>query len=370
MEPLQDLPPLPRGPPTKLLKLPMSQEDKQRLTQALREKLGPELADLQAELIKAREKDLDPHNAYLLQKDPGERHRLATIQGAPAHQWIDQVSAKVCDVLQKAQALAIVTCTTKITNPGGKHFKPRGPAKQWRRMAEMRKALAKHHRGACSVLPAEVLAALAAMKGGAGATQPLPNPTSHEGPDKPTREELIALNAKLKREMEAMSKEQSREEATARRNQMIKLVAQRPRVGNKIVLGTAGERPEAALRVLHNPATGKNTTNPEEIIGIVTDFMSQKVAAPRNSKMGNTCLQRHPGNTHLRRPIKQTRSSSWPLTKRAPAAGAGCMKTSRTWRPTTRACAHWRVERPQGLTALSTRCCRRSRSPVTKRCMP
>ena len=109
MEPLQDLPPLPRGPPTKLLKLPMSQEDKQRLTQALREKLGPELADLQAELLNAREKDLDPHNAYLLQKDPGERHRLATIQGAPAHQWIDQVSEKLCDILQKAQALAIAT---------------------------------------------------------------------------------------------------------------------------------------------------------------------------------------------------------------------------------------------------------------------
>ncbi|KIY91545.1 hypothetical protein MNEG_16419, partial [Monoraphidium neglectum] len=123
------------------------------------------------------------------------------------------------------------------------------------------------------------------MKGGAGATHP-PDPTSHAGPDKPTREELIALNAKLKKEMEAMSKEQSRDEATARRNQMIKLVAQRPRVGNKIVLGTAGERPEAALRVLHNPTTGKNTTNPEEIIGIVTDFMSQKVAAPRNSKNG------------------------------------------------------------------------------------
>jgi hypothetical protein len=252
MEPLQDLPPLPKGLPTKQLKLPMSQDDKHRLTQALREKLGPELANLQAELLTAREKDLDPHNAYLLQKDPGERHRLATIQGAPAHQWIDQVSEKVCDILQKAQALAIVTCTTQMTNPGGKHFKPRGPAKQWRRMAEMRKALAKHHRDACSVLPAEVLAALAAMKEGAGATRP-PDPTSHEGPDKPTREELIALNAKLKKEMEAMSKEQSRDKATARKNQMIKLVAQRPWVGNKIVLGTAGERPEAALRVMHNP---------------------------------------------------------------------------------------------------------------------
>jgi hypothetical protein len=53
-----------------------------------------------------------------------------------------------------------------------------------------------------------------------------------------------------------------------------------------IALGTAGERPEAALRVLHNPTTGENTTNPEEIIGIVTNFMSQKVAAPRNSKNG------------------------------------------------------------------------------------
>lgn len=292
LQPPIRLPRPPRGAPVRVLQLPMSASDRDRLGQALSESLGPTMAALEATCCAALAADVVPHNEALANRDAGERHLPATVGGAPAAEWVNEKGTEFTELLQAAQQIPLEVCTTKLTNPGGRHFRPRSVQKRWKRCLAARQGLAELKRQCPgeAVIPehlqAEIRSALGRRTAEAAAAQQGSQGSSSTPPPAPDMADLGAVESALKEEMRRISNAQNKAEAEAKRKQLTRQLKERAKATNKKVLGTAGERPECAMRVLHNMATGKNTADPAQIVEIAEEFGKQQAAAPGGCKTG------------------------------------------------------------------------------------
>jgi hypothetical protein len=157
LQPPLRIPDLPLGKSVEVLKLPMSQADRERLTQRLSETDGGKYAGIRAEMEAALSHDVGPHLELLKGQDAAQPRPLETIQGMPAAEWIDGTAARLLDLLTAAQATALKVCTTKRTNPGGQHLRPRQLDRRWKGLSKLRKEISRMRREGETAAPSAAL---------------------------------------------------------------------------------------------------------------------------------------------------------------------------------------------------------------------
>lgn len=182
MQPPVQIPQQPPGGPQRVLRLPMTREDAATLRHALLEQTEPNWADEEAALTQIVEGDLKPYLASLTHKQPSERAPLLTLGGQPASTFINTTGERITTLVQKAQAIALRVCTTKMTNPTGVHMHTRKASRQKLAIAKELRALARIREGAQQNLTAHASQTLRELNQEAGE----PTESATEGTEAPT----------------------------------------------------------------------------------------------------------------------------------------------------------------------------------------
>ena len=295
LQPPITLPMGPHQPPQRVLRLPMTHDDQTRLTLAVQDRMGARLARLGTRLDTAVTVSVRPHWDRLEADTAGAFTPLRTVGTRCSRDYIDDAARELTEILQQTHQTALDVCGTKMTNPGGRKRPVRMVHRKWRALAKWRAELAEWRRNPNRGLPQELLAKIQEVR---AETAERPGASGHEAQPSsggerqghvpapgcsPTPEEAGRTDAALKREQRKIARDEQRlADAEAARG-LQTLMTTRRKVANRVVQGRAGAAPPTAMRVLHNPATGKMTESAQEVLEVLERWAAPKVAAPQGA---------------------------------------------------------------------------------------
>jgi hypothetical protein len=179
--------------------------------------LSQHIDALHSHLSTAIESCIGPHLEQASSVNGREHHKLTQLPDPlggpmrPAREQIEGMYSSLEGILLQCKQVALETCPTKLTNPGGKHFKPRKAANKrdaLRRQYETLTALANEACAAGLDSPAELRDRVASRPTAAemvaaldrlGPSE-LPLPTRLKGAQRAKRAEILALDRQNRKE--------------------------------------------------------------------------------------------------------------------------------------------------------------------------
>ena len=123
-------PPL-KPTPRKVLVTPLSQASREALLTKLSsfgEGVAGHMHSLHSTLQALRDGEVALHFKAIESQDGKTPNRLTTLQRRPAADVVNELAEELMVLCMQAQDTAMQVCETKITNPGGQHFRRRKPA--------------------------------------------------------------------------------------------------------------------------------------------------------------------------------------------------------------------------------------------------
>jgi Reverse transcriptase (RNA-dependent DNA polymerase) len=293
-----------RAPPMKRLKSPISNATRQAFQQRLLEAASGLMQKVDNQLMPAS-LEADVFLAAQKLRDAKEVHKLTTLHGRPAEEVVNEIADSMMELLTKALEVALDTCDTVMTNPGGIHHKPKKVSKHRRKQM----ASLKHARQLCGKLKRTVgtseeqyarddVAALLAQVPVPAPPSPAPagpaaapagdaagaSSTPTDAATDPDVDALRHIADAATCSIRAIDIEHRKESVQMAQDKLYNTLKDKPKQGHKMLFGAGMQ--QHTLEAVHDPDTGRVTTDPRRVEQVVESLFRKQQQPPTGVKHG------------------------------------------------------------------------------------
>ena len=262
---------------TQKLRTPLTQDEAASLRAAIELQHGQAFWDMATTLQNILTADVLPHWAALTSQAPDKPQLLPILQGLTQRHEIQQrmneLGEELTTLLCQVRDTVITHGPTVATNPTGLHMYPRTVKGKVKHLRSLRKQVAQaiSRQDTAFVTDPDLLQELAELQ------------DNH--PDQDPDMCLKNLKQLLNKRMKAIDKWHLKvcQQGHIRKQQ--ELYDRKQKLGNHIIIGQYKSKNNAALHAVQI-ATGTITTDPEQIMEVMEEYYTDKMAAPSGIKTG------------------------------------------------------------------------------------
>jgi hypothetical protein len=271
------------------------------------------------QLVPALQQAKDFYEAQRL-KNAAEVHKLEILDSRSAAEVVNEIADGMLDLLTKAHGVAMATCETIMTNPGGIHHKPKAISKQRKKhmitlkaarqlSGRLKKlvgttaeqdardeiaALRAHtslpsctmHTAAASTTDDAIAEAHAANISARDDSTAAPAPCTAATADTPDSDvaALRHIAHAATCGIRAIDDEHRKESAQLAQDRLYKTLKNKPKQGHKMLFGTTV--PQHTLEAVTDPDTCRVTTDPHRVEQVVEQLFRKQQQPPSGVKHG------------------------------------------------------------------------------------
>ena len=311
---LRESPPRPT-PAREVLRTPIAAASKQQFQNNVHIELESEIQDLQEALDTIYQDDVTPFYEQLGRDSDGSSSiRLAFVQGRPAAQRVNELAEQLTNIITACHKVALQSCPTRWTNPGGVKHMPRQAANRRKGLCHTRKAIramssvartlglstpdamVQYVRDNESTFPPQTGQVLDKMVqkfvnlehdqvgNVLGPDQP-PPPDPQRGEGAGTLSALLSAAEEANNDLiRAMDKAHVRAKTQQDARAQRKLINRQPRKAHRAMFGKSDDG--GPLKAVRDPATGLVTSQPSKMAEIVTNYYGPRLQPAQGKRTG------------------------------------------------------------------------------------